>query len=37
MWDVRWAVEEAIAVCADVPVAEGAHPEGLDLDWVVGC
>ena len=30
-------VEEAVAVCGYVPVAERRHPKGLYLDWVVGC
>jgi hypothetical protein len=34
---LRWIVEEAVAVGADVPFAERAHPERFDLDGVVGC
>ena len=33
----RRGVEEAVGVGADVPGAEGGHPEGLELEGVVGC
>lgn len=34
--DLRWVVEEAVAVGGDVEFAQGGHPLGFDLRRVVG-